>query len=143
MLLLLYRIKLISRFCANVSLVLLLVFCLSLSLTWSCMDFWSGQDQLIPTEKVAKLLAWENSELTKVIDFYICAQSDVFVSGYSSMFYENVVGARIASGKTNVLVPTSAASASAEDYLSPYISHRSHPAYSCFCPKKWLVVTRY
>lgn len=91
------------------------------------------KESLIPEEKVARLLTWESSEFTKVIDFYICSQSDVFVPALSSLFYENVVGERIAAGKTQILFPAETSSAAAVDYLSPYMSQKSHLAYSCFC----------
>lgn len=87
----------------------------------------------MPAEKVAKSLISESSEFAKVIDFHICSQSDVFIPAFSSLFYTNVVGERIASGKTNILVPSQANSVEAVEYISPYITKKSHSAYSCFC----------
>lgn len=87
----------------------------------------------MPEHKVAKLTTWESSELSEIVDFYICSRSDVFVPAYSSLFYESVVGERISAGKTQVLVPTETSSAAATDHLSPYISQKTHAAYSCFC----------
>jgi len=85
-------------------------------------------------DKKASFLKLEGSEFAKVINFYMCSQSDVFVPAMSGLFYKNVVGRRIASGKTQVLVPTKAvSSSSAAAYISPYISRKSHFAYSCFC----------
>lgn len=88
---------------------------------------------MIPREKVAKLFTLETSEVAKVIDFHICSRSDIFVPAYPSLFYENVVGERIFAGKTQILVPAKTSSANVVDYLSPYISLKSHKAYSCFC----------
>lgn len=91
---------------------------------------------IMPTDQKAKFLNLESSEFEKIIDFYICSQSDVFVPSTSDLFYANVAGKRIASGKTQILVPaqseTSSVSA-ASSFLSPYISNKTHLAYSCFC----------
>ncbi|RVW75902.1 Protein MANNAN synthesis-related 2 [Vitis vinifera] len=59
---------------------------------------------VMPADKKAKFLSSENYEFEKVIDFYICSQSDVFVSSVSGLFYANAVGKRIASGKSQILV---------------------------------------
>lgn len=89
----------------------------------------------MPADKKDKFLATEDSEYEKVIDFYICSQSDVFVPAISSLFYANVAGKRIASSKTQILVPAeiSSSSASAADFISPYILKKNHLAHSCFC----------
>ncbi|MCD7471688.1 hypothetical protein HAX54_012303 [Datura stramonium] len=96
------------------------------------------KDAIIPAYEKAKYQLTKSSEFEKVIDFQICTQADVFVPTISNLFYTNVVAKRIASGKTEVLDPTQKASASsaadaAVDYVSPYISKKSHWAYSCFC----------
>ncbi|CAN4085072.1 unnamed protein product [Withania somnifera] len=85
------------------------------------------KESIMPIDKKAKFLDTENSELEKVIDFYMCSQSDVFVPAISGLFYANVAGKRIASGKTQILVPAdiSASSASSTDYLSHYVSKRT------------------
>ncbi|KAI7751631.1 hypothetical protein M8C21_007650, partial [Ambrosia artemisiifolia] len=70
----------------------------------------------------------------ELIDFHLCSVSDVFVPAKSGLFYANVVGNRIASGKTDVLVPAQITSSLAQDNVSSYILKRSHPAYACFCP---------
>uniref|UniRef100_A0A2P2MNK4 O-fucosyltransferase family protein n=1 Tax=Rhizophora mucronata TaxID=61149 RepID=A0A2P2MNK4_RHIMU len=93
------------------------------------------KESIIPAEKKSKFLESEDSEFEKVIDFYICSQSDVFVPAISGLFYANVAGKRIASGKTQTLVPAEIAGSSAPvtDYFSPYVSKKNHMAYSCFC----------
>ncbi|KAI3803154.1 hypothetical protein L1987_31303 [Smallanthus sonchifolius] len=81
----------------------------------------------------------ENVEFVKseleqeIIDFHVCSVSDVFVPAKSGLFYANVVGNRIASGKTDVLVPAQITSNLAQDHVPSYISKKSHPAYACFC----------
>ncbi|KAK9078895.1 hypothetical protein SSX86_002954 [Deinandra increscens subsp. villosa] len=75
-----------------------------------------------------------NSKLEQeIIDFHLCSVSDVFVPAKSGLFYANVVGNRIASGKADVLVPAQITSNLAQDHVSSYISKRNHPAYACFC----------
>ncbi|KAK4368911.1 hypothetical protein RND71_012703 [Anisodus tanguticus] len=93
------------------------------------------KDAIIPAYEKAKYQITKNSEFEKVIDFQICTQADVFVPTISNLFYTNVVAKRIALGKTEVFDPTQKASASSAvvDYVSPYISKKSHWAYSCFC----------
>lgn len=93
------------------------------------------KESIMPIDKKARFLDTENSELEKVIDFHMCSQSDVFVPAISGLFYANVAGKRIASGKTQILVPAdiSGSSASLTDYISHYVSKRNHFAYSCFC----------
>ncbi|CAK9146075.1 unnamed protein product [Ilex paraguariensis] len=93
------------------------------------------KEGIMPMDKKAKFLDSDSSEFEKVIDFYICSQSDVFVPAISGLFYSNVAGKRIASGKTQILVPANipGSSASAADFISPYVSKKNHLAYSCFC----------
>ncbi|CAH1422949.1 unnamed protein product [Lactuca virosa] len=91
------------------------------------------KEGIMPMDKKSKFL---ESEYEKVIDFYICAQSDVFVPAISGLFYANVAGKRIATGKTQILVPANippASSASVANYVSRYVSKKNHMAYSCFC----------
>ncbi|KAI3759828.1 hypothetical protein L6452_07919 [Arctium lappa] len=91
------------------------------------------KEGIMPMDKKSKFL---ESEYEKVIDFYISAQSDVFVPAISGLFYANVAGKRIASGKTQILVPANippASSASVANYVSHYVSKKNHMAYSCFC----------
>ena len=89
----------------------------------------------MPADKKANFLESENSEFEKVIDFYLCSQSDVFVPAISGLFYANVAGKRIASGKNQILVPAdiSSSSASAADFVSPYVLKKNHLAHTCFC----------
>ncbi|KAK8551084.1 hypothetical protein V6N13_119574 [Hibiscus sabdariffa] len=93
------------------------------------------QETIMPEEKKGKFLESEDSEFEKVIDFYICSQSDVFVPAISGLFYANVAGKRIASGKPQILVPADipGTSAAVTNYLSPYVAKKNHLAYSCFC----------
>ncbi|XP_027344708.1 protein MANNAN SYNTHESIS-RELATED 1-like [Abrus precatorius] len=92
------------------------------------------KEAIIPADK-KKLLDSEDSELEKVIDFYISSESDVFVPAISGLLYANVAGKRIGSGKTQILVPANIpdSTASASGFLSPYISKKNHFAYSCYC----------
>lgn len=89
----------------------------------------------MPEDKKTKFLESEDSEFEKVIDFYICSRSDVFVPAISGLFYANVAGKRIVSGKNQILVPADiqGSSASVTDHFSPYVSKKNHLAYSCFC----------
>ncbi|CAL0304768.1 unnamed protein product [Lupinus luteus] len=87
------------------------------------------KESLMPEAMKGKFL---NSEFEKVIDFYISSQSDVFVPSTPSLFYTNVAGVRIALGKNQILVPNEI-TVSASDFMSPYVSQKSHFAYSCFC----------
>ncbi|KAF5206858.1 Choline monooxygenase protein [Thalictrum thalictroides] len=59
----------------------------------------------MPVDKKGKYLNSGSSELEKALDFSICSQSDVFVPAISGLFYANVVGKRIESGRTQILVP--------------------------------------
>lgn len=89
----------------------------------------------MPEDKRTSFQDSEGSELDKVIDFYISTESDVFVPAISGLFYANVAGKRIGSGKTQIFVPAdiSGPVASASDFLSPYVSRKNHFAYSCYC----------
>nr|GMC51999.1 protein MANNAN SYNTHESIS-RELATED 2-like [Ipomoea batatas] len=93
------------------------------------------RESIMPIDKKAKFLDADASELEKAIDFYICSESDVFVPAISGLFYANVAGKRIASGKTQILVPAeiTTSSASMADHISHYVSKKNHFAYSCFC----------
>ncbi|XP_040951752.1 protein MANNAN SYNTHESIS-RELATED 2 isoform X3 [Gossypium hirsutum] len=93
------------------------------------------KENIMPEEKKGKFLEFEGSELEKVIDFYICSKSDVFVPALSGLFYANVAGKRIALGKPQILVPADipGTSATVTNYLSPYVAKKNHLAYSCFC----------
>lgn len=85
--------------------------------------------------KKEKFLSSESIEFEKVIDFYICSQSDIFVPSIPGPFYDNVAGKRIVSGKNQILVPSEivSPSASASEHFSPYVTQKSHFAYACFC----------
>uniref|UniRef100_A0A7N2LVD4 Uncharacterized protein n=1 Tax=Quercus lobata TaxID=97700 RepID=A0A7N2LVD4_QUELO len=57
----------------------------------------------------------------KVIDFYVCSQSDIFVPAISGLFYSNVVGKRIAASRIQTLDPANlrGSSASASNFITP------------------------
>eukprot|EP00249_Psilotum_nudum_P007657 c20723_g2_i1 orf=832-2181(+) len=78
-----------------------------------------------------------NTQFEKAIDFYICTHSDVFIPAISGMFYLSVAGERIATGKTQILVPTVKEDLSyhvqLSDAVSRYVTRKKHPVYSCFC----------
>ncbi|KAK7389457.1 hypothetical protein VNO78_24522 [Psophocarpus tetragonolobus] len=93
------------------------------------------KESIIPADKKKKFLDSQDSELEKVIDYYISSESDVFVPAISGLFYANVAGKRIGSGKSQILVPANIpdSSASASNFLSHYVSKKNHFAYSCYC----------
>ncbi|KAI3455722.1 hypothetical protein Pfo_012385 [Paulownia fortunei] len=93
------------------------------------------KESIMPMEKKDKFLNSDTSEYEKVIDYYICSESDVFVPAISGLFYANVAGRRIASGRTQILVPANipSSSAASEEFISHYVTKKNHFAYSCFC----------
>ncbi|KAM0037960.1 putative GDP-fucose protein O-fucosyltransferase [Helianthus debilis subsp. tardiflorus] len=86
-------------------------------------------------DAIEKFLGSDSSEYEKVIDFYVCSESDVFMPAISGLFYANVAGKRIGSRKTKIVVPDDSASAGSElgNYISRYVLMKTHMAYSCFC----------
>ncbi|KAK6915163.1 GDP-fucose protein O-fucosyltransferase [Dillenia turbinata] len=93
------------------------------------------KESIMPVDKKGKFLGSDAVEFEEAIDFNICSQSDVFVPAISGLFYANVAGKRIASGRTEILVPAqiSGSSAPASKFLSTYVTRKNHFAYSCFC----------
>ncbi|XP_047047165.1 protein MANNAN SYNTHESIS-RELATED 1-like [Lolium rigidum] len=93
------------------------------------------KDDIIPAEKKGEFLNSGDSDLARALDLEICSQSDVFVPAIAGMFYGHVAGKRIGSGLTEILVPATGlgASAQASDFISTYITKKSHFAYSCYC----------
>uniref|UniRef100_A0A7N0U0D0 O-fucosyltransferase family protein n=1 Tax=Kalanchoe fedtschenkoi TaxID=63787 RepID=A0A7N0U0D0_KALFE len=93
------------------------------------------KEGIMPADKKLKFLSENSVEFQEAIDFYICAESDVFVPAISGLFYANVAGKRIAAGKTQILVPATipGKSAPADEFLSHYITKKNHFAYSCYC----------
>lgn len=69
------------------------------------------------------MLNSEGSEFEKVIDYYICSESDVLIPSISGLFYPSVAGKRIAYGRTHILVPAIIESrpTAATDYLPSYV----------------------
>lgn len=89
---------------------------------------------MLQADKKTKFLNSEISDIEKVIDFYICSESDVFVPATTGLFYSSVAGIRIASGRTQILVPSQLLTSKfATEYISPYVSEKNHLAYSCYC----------
>ncbi|XP_057548278.1 protein MANNAN SYNTHESIS-RELATED 1-like [Amaranthus tricolor] len=93
------------------------------------------KEGIMPMDKKDQFLDSEAPTLEEVIDFYICSESDVFVPAISGLFYANVAGKRISSGKTEILVPSNipGVPASPDNFISHYITKKNHLAYSCFC----------
>lgn len=93
------------------------------------------KDDIIPADMKGNFLKSGSAELRRALDFHICTHSDVFVPAISGLFYGNVAGKRIASGRTQILVPAQipGSAASASDFISPYVSRKNHLAYSCYC----------
>lgn len=89
----------------------------------------------MPAEKKGEFLNSSDSDLARALDLEMCSRTDVFVPAIPGMFYGNVAGKRIAAGLTQILVPAPAAGASAKasDFVSTYITKKSHFAYSCYC----------
>ncbi|XP_076908048.1 protein MANNAN SYNTHESIS-RELATED 1-like [Bidens hawaiensis] len=76
----------------------------------------------------------ETSELEKdIIDFHVCSVSEVFVPSKSGLFYANVAANRIATGRTNILLPAQITSSLAQDHVSSFIGNKDHPVQACFC----------
>jgi hypothetical protein len=92
------------------------------------------QDDIIPAENKGEFLKASNDDLARALDLEICSQSDVFIPAIAGLFYGHVTGKRIASGHTQILVPSqSSASTQASDFISTYISNKNHLAYKCYC----------
>ncbi|KAM3258519.1 hypothetical protein ACQJBY_050344 [Aegilops geniculata] len=93
------------------------------------------KDDIMPAEKKGEFLNSGDSDLARALDLEICSQTDVFVPAIPGMFYGNVAGKRIVSGLTQILVPAPVVggSAQASDFVSTYITKKSHFAYSCYC----------
>lgn len=89
---------------------------------------------IMPAENKAEFLKSSNADLARALDLEICSQSDVFVPAVAGLFYGHVTGKRIASGRTQILVPSqSSTSTHASDFISTYISNKNHLAYACYC----------
>ena len=92
------------------------------------------QDDIIPAKNKGEFLKASNSNLARALDLEICSQSDVFIPAIAGLFYGHVTGKRIASGHTQILVPSqSSALTQASDFISTYISNKNHLAYKCYC----------
>ncbi|RLM85012.1 uncharacterized protein C2845_PM04G20280 [Panicum miliaceum] len=94
----------------------------------------ADEDDIIPAENKGEFLKASNDDLARALDLEICSQSDVFIPAIAGLFYGHVTGKRIASGHTQILVPSqSSASTQASDFISTYISNKNHLAYKCYC----------
>ncbi|XP_006660799.1 protein MANNAN SYNTHESIS-RELATED 1-like [Oryza brachyantha] len=93
------------------------------------------KDDIMPAANKGEFLKSGDSYLARALDLKICSESDVFVPAIPGLFYGHVAGKRIASGLTNIIVPApvSSTSALASEFISTYISKKSHLAYSCYC----------
>ncbi|XP_073033728.1 protein MANNAN SYNTHESIS-RELATED 2-like [Primulina eburnea] len=70
------------------------------------------KDVIMPAYGKAKFLNTEMAEYERLLDYYMCAQGDVFVPAVTGRFYSSVLGQRIASGRTQVFVPAEKGGAS-------------------------------
>ncbi|KAL5201498.1 hypothetical protein ABZP36_035852 [Zizania latifolia] len=93
------------------------------------------KDDIMPADNKGEFLKSGDSYLARALDLKICSQSDVFIPAIPGLFYGHVTGKRIASGLTHIIVPApvSSASALASEFVSTYVSKKSHLAYSCYC----------
>ncbi|KAL5205703.1 hypothetical protein ABZP36_033912 [Zizania latifolia] len=93
------------------------------------------KDDIMPADKKGEFLKSGDSYLARALDLKICSQSDVFIPAIPGLFYGHVTGKRIASGLTHIIVPApvSSTSALASEFVSTYVSKKSHLAYSCYC----------
>nr|GMD76351.1 protein MANNAN SYNTHESIS-RELATED 1-like [Ipomoea batatas] len=75
-------------------------------------------DAIVPADEKSKFLDLERPELKKIVDFCVSSAVDVYVPTSSNLFSDNAVARRIATGKTQVLVPANRSSLSAEDIVT-------------------------
>ena len=88
----------------------------------------------MPAENKGEFLKSSNVDLARALDLEICSQSDMFIPAVAGLFYGHVTGKRIASGRTQIIVPSqSSTSTHASDFTSTYISNKNHLAYTCYC----------
>ncbi|ONM56039.1 O-fucosyltransferase family protein [Zea mays] len=93
-----------------------------------------NEDDIMPAENKGEFLKSSNADLASALDLEICSQSDVFIPAVAGLFYGHVTGKRIASGRTQIIVPSqSSTSTHASDFTSTYISNKNHLAYTCYC----------
>lgn len=90
------------------------------------------QDDIIPAEKKDQFLKPGNEDLEKALDIHVCSKSDTFVAAVYGPFYSYVRGRRIASGRSHILL-VSDGWAQDSDFVPPFVSKKSHVAYSCYC----------
>ncbi|RAL53734.1 hypothetical protein DM860_015462 [Cuscuta australis] len=91
------------------------------------------KDMIILANDKPNFLDPKHPELRGITDVYISSVADVYVQTSTNVFSDNVVARRIATGKTQVLVPDKGSSDLEKDFVPTYISLKKHWAYSCFC----------
>lgn len=89
-------------------------------------------------DQLPALSEGHHPQLEKALDLYICTHSDVFVPAISGLAYVNIAGNRIATGRTQILVPTVSDEGSLSKLqlarvVSRFVTKKDHAVYSCFC----------
>eukprot|EP00250_Pteridium_aquilinum_P018109 c23949_g1_i1 orf=449-1777(-) len=92
----------------------------------------------MPFNEEKQILYSGNTQFEKAVDFYVCTHSDVFVPAISGLSYVSISGARIVSGRTQILVPKSTediddSKLKVSAALSKFVTKKDHAVYSCFC----------
>jgi hypothetical protein len=64
------------------------------------------QDGIMPAENKGEFLKSSNVDLARALDLEICSQIDMFIPAVAGMFYRHVTGKRIASSRTQIIVPS-------------------------------------
>lgn len=82
----------------------------------------------MPMDKRARFMGYE-----RIIDLYMCVESDVFVPSILGSFYSGVVGKRIGEGRREIFIPGNNTSGGVTGYEPEDITNKTHFAYSCFC----------
>ena len=101
--------------------------------------FFLIQEYSMPFNEERQVLYSGNTQFEKAVDFYVCTQSDVFVPALSGISYASISGARIAIGKTQILIPTTTAREFSSSKipiskaLSRFVTKKDHAVYSCHC----------
>ena len=91
----------------------------------------------MPFNEERQVLYSGNTQFEKAV----CTKSDVFVPALSGISYVSISGARIAIGKTQILIPTAnidrkftyPSNTQISKVLSRFVTKRDHAVYSCHC----------
>ncbi|KAG0621972.1 hypothetical protein M758_3G062900 [Ceratodon purpureus] len=99
-----------------------------------------SKEYTMPFNEENQFLYTGKTQFELAVDFYVCSHSEVFVGINSDTFYVAVAGERIRQGLTHVLVPKLQHSKESSEPIltlgaSQLVTHKTHPAYSCFCKK--------